>query len=67
MPMAHPVPDGLAAQIPSLLVTIPPSVTAQTWDFPTLTCLKPVVFGAESKMEIITNFNIETLILTLIY
>lgn len=57
MPMSHPVPAGLAAQMPSLLTITPPFVTAHTCDLPTLTCLKPVVFGAESRKSNMKNVS----------
>lgn len=51
MPISHPDPAGLAGHIPSLLTMIPPFVTAQTCDLPTLTCLKPVVCVPDSEIQ----------------
>lgn len=48
MPINQPEPPGLLRQIPVRRNKAPPSVVAQTSVLPTLTCLKPVVFGAES-------------------
>lgn len=52
IPINHPDPPGLLGHIPVLFIKTPLFVTAHISLLPTLICLKPVVFGAESKKKV---------------